>query len=930
MKRFISLIMVVMLLIGIMPASMAATKTAGEELRDLGLLTGDTEGNLMEDKYLTRSEMMVILARMLGEFDEAENYLKKSTFTDGNNHWAERYVAYAQMRGWTSGMGNNEFGYEMKHTAQQAAVFMLKTLGYVADTDFTWTNAFQKATQLDLFDDVDVEPAQDIIRGDLFRVMLRTLNTEMKGETKTLGETLGIMGTVPLKVQSVKANGLIQVLVEFNASTWADEDALVNADNYVFEDQDGDELLDMNDDPVVIDDISVNGKVVTITFEEPVEQQAQANLTVTEDILPVEADFDFNFFDTKPPVATSAAAVGKETIKIKFSEPVNPATVSSSDFEVEDGDMFIRDVTLMNNNTEVNVELYAELEAGTIEVTVGSGIEDFAGFKTSATTFDVRVVVDTTPPSVTGYKDVSKTGVTLIFNEDIVLTDDYEASSSIYHTNGSNLAAAISADDIDGNELTLDFSANEMPEGNAYLYILADTFMDLWDNENNKLTILVKVAADEVKPTLTGISVIDEEEIELIFSEAVDEDSAEDLENYILQNSSGSELEDMIDSAVRGTGDDTDTVTLRFDEPLLGTYKLVIQDVEDLSGNEITKVTRSFTVTDMTDPIASDFSAKLYNPDADIQIIVVRFGEAMATAGKYAVNDLEKYVLEDDEFLSELEDVTITMIESNKAVEIKIPEDSLDLQDDQSYKLEIGRVADAAGNYTIAMVNELTIDDAGLVRVESAELVSSTKVEVTFEDRLTSIDNSDFVVYADENGDNGYDTGEKLTVTRVSSAVNSDGNTVLTFTLANKVDTDAKSVDDGDDIAFAIIDQSSKNQYNEVVEEYDNVLVDAAPPEVKEVYFINSDEILVVLTEELEGGTFAPSGKNGFTTTSGTLDTATKYGDRSILLTSDEDESDFTINTNVYYNEAAGIADLEGLMLESFSKTDALEQGEEL
>jgi hypothetical protein len=93
MKRFISLIMVVMLLIGIMPASMAATKTAGEELRDLGLLTGDTEGNLMEDKYLTRSEMMVILARMLGEFDEAENYLKKSTFTDGNNHWAERYVA---------------------------------------------------------------------------------------------------------------------------------------------------------------------------------------------------------------------------------------------------------------------------------------------------------------------------------------------------------------------------------------------------------------------------------------------------------------------------------------------------------------------------------------------------------------------------------------------------------------------------------------------------------------------------------------------------------------------------------------------------------------------------------------------------------------------------------------------------------------------
>lgn len=924
MKRFIALIMVVMLLVGIMPATMAAEKTAGEQLRDLGLLKGDDYGNLMEDKYLTRSEMMVILARMLGEYDEAEAYKLKSSFTDGNNHWAERYVAYAQMRGWTSGIGNNEFGYEMKHTAQQAAVFMLKTLGYVADTDFTWTNAFQKATQLGLFTGVDIEPGQDILRGSLFQVMMRTLNTNMKGSTQTLGENLGIMGSVPLAVSSVKANGLLQVLVEFNSDSWTDDEELVNADNYIFEDQDGDELLDVNDDPVVIDDISVNGKVVTITFEEPMEQQTEANLTITDEVLPSEDDFDFNFFDTNPPVATAATVVGKETVKVKFSEPVDPATVSASDFTVEDGDMFIRGVTLMNNNTEVNVELYAELEAGTIKVGVGSGIEDYAGFKTVAKTFDVRVVVDTTAPSVVGYKDASMTGVTLIFNEDIVLTDDYVASKSIYHTNSSNLAAPISSDDIDGKELTLDFSANEMPEGNAYVYILADTFMDLWDNENSKQTILVKIEADEVRPTLTGISVIDEEEIELIFSEAVEEDSAEDIENYVLQNSAGTVQDDMIDSAVRGTGDETDTVTIRFEEPLLGGYKLVIENVEDLSGNEIAKVTRSFTVTDMTDPVVSDFSAKLYNPDADTQMIVVRFGEAMATSGKYAVNDLEKYVLEDNKFLADLDDVTITMIESNKAVEIKIPEDSLDLNDGESYKLEIGRVADAAGNYTVAMVNELTIQDAGLVRVESAELVSSTKVEVTFEDRLVTVDNSDFVIYADENNDNGYDADEKLTVTRVASAVNSDGNTVLTFTLANKVDTDAKSSDDRDDIAFAIIDQTSKNQYNEVVEEYDNELVDAASPEVKEVVFIDSEEIMVVLTEALEAGTFAPTGKNGFTTTSGTLSKAEIYANRNIVLTSTE--GDFTINTNVYYNEAAGIADLEGFVLKSFSKTDALTQ----
>ncbi len=925
MKRIISLIMVVMLLIGIMPASMAATKTAGEELRDLGLLTGDTEGNLMEDKYLTRSEMMVILARMLGEFDEAENYMRKSTFTDGNNHWAERYVAYAQMRGWTSGMGNNEFGYEMKHTAQQAAVFMLKTLGYIADTDFTWTTAFQKATQLDLFDDVDVEPSEDIIRGDLFRVMMRTLNTEMKGETKTLGETLGIMGTVPLKVQSVVANGLLQVIVEYNNTSWADADELIVKDNYIFEDQDGNALLDVNDDPVEIADIKVKDKVVTITFEEPVEQQSEANLTVSDKILPVEADFDFVFFDTKPPVAVSAAAVGKQTLKVTFSEPVNSDTVSSSDFTVDNGDMFIKDVTMMNNNTEANIELYAELEAGTLKVTVGSGIEDYAGFKTSSKTFDVRVVVDTTAPSVVGYKDATTTGVTLIFNEDIVLTDDYRANASIYHTNTSNLAAPISDDDINGKELKLDFSANKMPEGNAYLYILADTFMDLWDNENSKQTLLVRVSVDDVKPTLLGISVVSEDEIELTFSEAVDESTAEDLDNYTLQNSSGSSMNDMIDRAVRGSGEDTDKVTIIFEEALLGNYKLVVENVEDLAGNEISKVTRNFTVTDLTAPVASSFSAKLYNPDADVQTLVVRFGEAMATSGKYAVNDLEKYVLEDTKFLSELDDVTISMIESNKAVEIKIPKSSLDLEEGENYRLQIGRIADAAGNYTVVMVNTLYVKDAGSVLVEEAKLISSTRVEVTFEDRLVSINNNDFVVYSDANGNNKYDTAEKLTVTRVSSGINSDGNTVLTLTLSAKVGTDAKSVTGNHDIAFAVISQNSKNQYNEVVEKYDNELIDAASPEVEEVYFIDSDEILVVMTEELEDATFAPSGKNGFTTTSGTLLTATSYGDRSVLLKSSE--NDFTINTNVYYNEAAEISDLEGNILKSFSRTNVLVQG---
>jgi len=76
---------------------------------------------------------MVLLARMMGEFDQAANYGSRSTFVDGGaGHWAERFVAYAQSRDWTEGVGGNRFGYNERHTVREACVFMLKALGYRA------------------------------------------------------------------------------------------------------------------------------------------------------------------------------------------------------------------------------------------------------------------------------------------------------------------------------------------------------------------------------------------------------------------------------------------------------------------------------------------------------------------------------------------------------------------------------------------------------------------------------------------------------------------------------------------------------------------------------------------------------------------------------------------------------------------------------
>ncbi|SCZ79034.1 Ig-like domain-containing protein [Acidaminobacter hydrogenoformans] len=190
MRKWMVLLVAAILFVGTAIHGYSAPQTSGEILKSYGLVTGDYNGDLTEDAYLTRAEMMVLLARMMGEFEQASEYEARSTFVDGGGtHWAERYVAYAQSRGWTAGIGGNRFGYEARHTIREASVFMLKALGYRAEVDFTFATAYDFAVRLGLMvpgsgleaGAAGIDPDADILRGQVFDMMLQTLNTSVKG-----------------------------------------------------------------------------------------------------------------------------------------------------------------------------------------------------------------------------------------------------------------------------------------------------------------------------------------------------------------------------------------------------------------------------------------------------------------------------------------------------------------------------------------------------------------------------------------------------------------------------------------------------------------------------------------------------------------------------------------------------------------------------
>ena len=90
-------------------------------------MTGDENGKFNPDANVTRNEMAVIMSNMLDY--KVSNYAGTAPFTDVPS-WAEPYVAACYTHGIISGYDAKTFGGSDSVTAAQAALMMMKALGY--------------------------------------------------------------------------------------------------------------------------------------------------------------------------------------------------------------------------------------------------------------------------------------------------------------------------------------------------------------------------------------------------------------------------------------------------------------------------------------------------------------------------------------------------------------------------------------------------------------------------------------------------------------------------------------------------------------------------------------------------------------------------------------------------------------------------------
>jgi hypothetical protein len=481
------------------------------------------------------------------------------------------------------------------------------------------------------------------------------------------------------------------------------------------------------------------------------------------------------------------------------------------------------------------------------------------------------VTPDEEAPEVIGYEKAKRGEVTLIWNEDIIVVDADEEGvleagqdgvlEDFYHTNSKNGGQKVT---VEGNKMTITFAKSEwLPAGTAYVYVNEEAVKDLWDNENAQQMIKVEVELDEDAPEIESIEVLDEDEIEIKFTEKLEVESAENEDNYTILNDKGEEEENIID---RIKYDDDKKVKITFYDDLSGDYVLVIKDVKDIYDNKMPSTEVGFFVGDETDPDFADFEAVVYKPGAEGQMVKVSFGEKMATEGKYDVDDLEKYIIRyydededetEDYALADIDDVKIKVVDDGKAVEITIPEDELELDeddiDDGKYELIISRVADAAGNYTKQLSSHyedkeneyygifLKVSDE--ITIEDAEATGAKTVRVKFSDDVAKFDTRDISIV-----DKDY---EPIKIAQISVGLDK-GKTVVNITLSQEMKYDLSErvyvqigrYDEDDDEWFV----RSENVYGDklaVVKPGAKALDDKIAPKVKDegIAFYDSNKL---------------------------------------------------------------------------------------
>ena len=199
-----------------------------EVLQAVGIMTGvDEEGNFNPEGTVTRNQMAVIMANLM-EYNVA-SYRDTSPFTDVPS-WAEPYVAACYTNGITSGYSDTIYGGEDSVTTAQAALMLMKALGYfqyASDFGQEWQLAtLKQGNAIDLFVGVDSRAEDPLTRNDVAQLVLNTLRAgTVEANTDGSIEIGGVVINNNVTYSYITSNANYATAISSDASTTNTTDA---------------------------------------------------------------------------------------------------------------------------------------------------------------------------------------------------------------------------------------------------------------------------------------------------------------------------------------------------------------------------------------------------------------------------------------------------------------------------------------------------------------------------------------------------------------------------------------------------------------------------------------------------------------------------------------------------------------------------------
>lgn len=176
-----------------LPAGAVSQSTALETVRALGIMAGDSQGNLNLSSAVTRAEFVTMMTAASSYKDTVGSGYGVSLFKDvKSSHWASEYIRLAVEQNWMTGYTDGTFRPGRTITLEEACTALLRLLGYDASTlagSFP-TAQLSKAGAVGLLDDVTAKQGQTLTRQDCVTLFYNLLLAETKAGA-VYGTTLG-------------------------------------------------------------------------------------------------------------------------------------------------------------------------------------------------------------------------------------------------------------------------------------------------------------------------------------------------------------------------------------------------------------------------------------------------------------------------------------------------------------------------------------------------------------------------------------------------------------------------------------------------------------------------------------------------------------------------------------------------------------------